>query len=58
LDDLGIGYQFIQDKQSFSKRGVIGGVHLQINPFAQAKLVRVLEGEILDVAELSFLLQC
>ncbi|MFE3871948.1 dTDP-4-dehydrorhamnose 3,5-epimerase [Flavobacterium sp. ZS1P70] len=45
----GIDYQFIQDNQSFSKRGVIRGLHLQINPFAQAKLVRVLEGEILDV---------
>jgi dTDP-4-dehydrorhamnose 3,5-epimerase len=46
----GIEYNFIQDNQSFSKRGVIRGLHLQINPFAQAKLVRVLEGEILDVA--------
>lgn len=46
----GIDYSFIQDNQSFSKRGVIRGLHLQINPFAQAKLVRVLEGEILDVA--------
>lgn len=46
----GIAYEFIQDNQSFSKRGVIRGLHLQINPFAQAKLVRVLEGEILDVA--------
>lgn len=46
----GIVYPFIQDNQSFSKRGVIRGLHLQINPFAQAKLVRVLEGEILDVA--------
>ena len=46
----GIEYQFIQDNQSFTKRGVIRGLHLQINPFAQAKLVRVLEGEILDVA--------
>jgi dTDP-4-dehydrorhamnose 3,5-epimerase len=46
----GINYKFIQDNQSFSKRGVIRGLHLQINPFAQAKLVRVLEGEILDVA--------
>lgn len=46
----GINYNFIQDNQSFSKRGVIRGLHLQLNPFAQAKLVRVLEGEILDVA--------
>jgi dTDP-4-dehydrorhamnose 3,5-epimerase len=48
--ESGIAYKFIQDNQSFSKRGVIRGLHLQINPFAQAKLVRVLEGEILDVA--------
>lgn len=46
----GIKHQFIQDNESFSKRGVIRGLHLQINPYAQAKLVRVLEGEILDVA--------
>ncbi len=50
LKNNGIEYPFIQDNQSFSKRGVIRGLHLQINPFAQAKLVRVLEGEILDVA--------
>ena len=43
-------YNFIQDNQSFSTRGVIRGLHLQINPYAQAKLVRVLQGEILDVA--------
>lgn len=46
----GIMYNFIQDNQSFSKKGVIRGLHLQINSFAQAKLVRVLQGEILDVA--------
>jgi dTDP-4-dehydrorhamnose 3,5-epimerase len=45
----GIHYNFIQDNQSFSTKGVIRGLHLQINPFAQAKLVRVLQGEILDV---------
>ncbi len=50
FNENGILYDFIQDNQSFSKRGVIRGLHLQINPFAQAKLVRVLEGEILDVA--------
>lgn len=45
-----ITYNFIQDNQSFSRKGVSRGLHLQINPFAQAKLVRVLQGEILDVA--------
>lgn len=46
----GLNYNFIQDNQSFSRRGVIRGLHLQNKPYAQAKLVRVLEGEILDVA--------
>ena len=46
----GIMFNFIQDNQSFSKRGVIRGLHLQLNPYAQAKLVRVIQGEILDVA--------
>ncbi|REG98252.1 dTDP-4-dehydrorhamnose 3,5-epimerase [Flavobacterium aquicola] len=50
FNENGIMYEFIQDNQSFSKRGVIRGLHLQINPCAQAKLVRVLQGEILDVA--------
>jgi dTDP-4-dehydrorhamnose 3,5-epimerase len=47
FQENGIEYQFIQDNQSFSKRGVIRGLHLQTNPFAQAKLARVLEGETL-----------
>ena len=50
FNENGIMYSFIQDNQSFSTKGVIRGLHLQINPFAQAKLVRVLQGEILDVA--------
>ena len=45
----GISYEFVQDNQSFSKRGVIRGLHFQISPFTQAKLVRVVEGKILDV---------
>ena len=46
----GIDIRFIQDNQSRSKYGVIRGLHYQLNPSAQAKLVRVLEGRILDVA--------
>ena len=46
----GLSYTFIQDNQSFSKKGVIRGLHFQKAPYAQAKLVRVLQGEILDVA--------
>jgi len=40
---------FIQDNQSISKRGVIRGMHLQLNPHEQAKLVRVIKGKVLDV---------
>jgi dTDP-4-dehydrorhamnose 3,5-epimerase len=47
--DNGILTEFIQDNQSFSVYGVIRGLHYQKEPFAQAKLVRVLEGSILDV---------
>jgi dTDP-4-dehydrorhamnose 3,5-epimerase len=46
----GIEYEFVQDNQSRSSQGVIRGLHYQLNPFAQVKLVRVLEGVILDVA--------
>jgi dTDP-4-dehydrorhamnose 3,5-epimerase len=46
----GINCHFVQDNQSRSSYGVIRGLHYQINPFAQAKLIRVLEGQILDVA--------
>jgi len=41
---------FIQDNQSCSKINVIRGLHFQIPPYAQAKLVRVLQGAVLDVA--------
>jgi dTDP-4-dehydrorhamnose 3,5-epimerase len=46
----GINPVFVQDNQSKSGYGVIRGLHYQLNPHAQAKLVRVLEGSILDVA--------
>jgi len=41
---------FVQDNQSFSKKGVLRGLHYQTGENAQAKLVRVLEGKVLDVA--------
>ena len=50
FQDAGIDHKWVQDNQSSSIYGVIRGLHYQINPKAQAKLVRVLEGEILDVA--------
>lgn len=46
----GIHINFVQDNQSFSKRGTLRGLHYQNPPFAQTKLVRVLQGEIIDVA--------
>lgn len=48
--ELGIANQFVQDNQSYSKYGTVRGLHYQLAPFAQAKLVRVLHGNILDVA--------
>lgn len=41
---------FVQDNESKSKRGVLRGMHFQKPPHAQAKLVRVIQGEVLDVA--------
>ena len=46
----GITADFVQDNQSFSKYGVVRGLHFQKPPFTQAKLVRVLSGRVLDVA--------
>jgi dTDP-4-dehydrorhamnose 3,5-epimerase len=47
--EAGIDAQFVQDNQARSTRGVLRGLHYQTGDFAQAKLVRVLEGEVLDV---------
>lgn len=41
---------FVQDNESFSSKGVLRGLHYQKGDFAQAKLVRVIQGEVLDVA--------
>lgn len=46
----GIKNQFVQDNQSFSQRGTIRGLHCQLGEHVQAKLVRVLQGTVLDVA--------
>ena len=50
MRDVGIQIDFVQDNQSFSKQGTLRGLHYQNPPFAQTKLVRVLQGEIMDVA--------
>lgn len=46
---IGQPLRFVQDNQSFSSNGVLRGLHYQTGPHAQAKLVRVISGEVLDV---------
>jgi dTDP-4-dehydrorhamnose 3,5-epimerase len=48
--EAGIHAHFVQDNQSYSKLNTIRGLHYQLNPNAQSKLVRVIQGEVLDVA--------
>ena len=50
FDSIGIGDNFVQDNQSFSTKGVLRGLHFQKAPHAQSKLVRVIQGKVLDVA--------
>ncbi len=47
---IGAKVHFVQDNQSFSSKGVLRGLHYQTGEHAQAKLVRVLSGEVLDIA--------
>jgi len=47
--NVGLNYRFVQDNQSASKKGVLRGLHFQ-KQFPQAKLVRVINGEVFDVA--------
>jgi dTDP-4-dehydrorhamnose 3,5-epimerase len=46
----GLNYNFVQDNQSFSQYGTIRGLHFQTGEYAQAKLVRAIQGTVLDVA--------
>jgi dTDP-4-dehydrorhamnose 3,5-epimerase len=46
----GFNYHFKQDNQSISKRGSFRGIHLQLDPWAQGKLVRVSKGSVIDYA--------
>jgi dTDP-4-dehydrorhamnose 3,5-epimerase len=50
LQNAGISFSPIQDNESKSSKGVIRGLHYQLKPFDQAKLIRVVEGKIFDVA--------
>lgn len=50
LAEAGITAKFVQDNQSFSHRGTLRGLHAQKAPFAQGKLVRVIQGSVLDIA--------
>ena len=48
--ETGQRVHFVQDNQSYSTKGVLRGLHYQTGEYAQAKLVRVLDGEVLDIA--------
>ena len=48
-EEAGVHIAFVQDNQARSTRGVLRGLHYQVGPMAQAKLVRVTEGSVLDV---------
>ncbi len=51
MDAAGIHVDFVQDNQSYSaEKGTLRGLHYQLNPMCQAKLLRCTRGEILDVA--------
>jgi dTDP-4-dehydrorhamnose 3,5-epimerase len=45
----GVNYNFVQENMSFSKKGVVRGLHFQNDPHAQGKLVTVLMGKVVDV---------
>jgi dTDP-4-dehydrorhamnose 3,5-epimerase len=49
FENIGINFDFVQDNQSLSNAGVLRGLHFQNPPFAQGKLVRVIQGAVLDV---------
>lgn len=50
FSEADINAVFVQDNQSFSQKGTLRGLHAQAPPFAQGKLVRVIQGSVLDVA--------
>jgi dTDP-4-dehydrorhamnose 3,5-epimerase len=50
FSEAGIIAEFVQDNQSLSNRGTLRGLHGQADPFAQGKLVRVIQGRVIDIA--------
>ena len=51
FEDIGITAEFVQDNQSYSaQKGILRGIHFQNAPYAQAKMVRVTRGAVMDVA--------
>lgn len=50
FEEIGLGVDFIQDNESMSLRGVLRGLHYQLPPYTQAKLIRVICGRVLDIA--------
>ena len=50
FEAIGLHMNFVQDNLSYSRKGILRGLHFQAPPHAQGKLVTVLEGEVLDVA--------
>ena len=48
-EKIGLLVDFVQDNQSISQRGVLRGLHMQKGTFSQAKLVRVIQGKVLDI---------
>jgi dTDP-4-dehydrorhamnose 3,5-epimerase len=48
--EIGIIAEFVQDNMSYSKKGIVRGLHFQKPPYAQGKLVKVISGKVLDVA--------
>lgn len=51
MEEAGLYYEFVQDNHSFSaQKDTLRGIHFQLNPYSQAKLVRCTKGSVLDVA--------
>ena len=50
FENFGIDFNVVQENQSYSRKGVLRGLHYQLGKYVQAKIVRVLKGEIFDVA--------